>query len=182
MSAVAAEGVWKLYGDYPALRDVILHAFLPGSRAKPGDAPLADGVPQAGPVQAAIPVPVGRIVGYAILGVSVVSLPFTAYLIAESPGASLPPICIALPLSMFAVGFDAVFPREALKRVLGLASMILLVTACPSTALLMYLGHRSSGWGLCATKHLSVRLHSARRIIRPCPLHSVSDAAVVRER
>src|ERR1700691_4897841 len=26
MSAVAAEGVWKFYGDYPALRDVILHA------------------------------------------------------------------------------------------------------------------------------------------------------------
>jgi heme exporter protein A len=30
MSAVAAEGVWKFYGDYPALRDVILHA-------EPGD-------------------------------------------------------------------------------------------------------------------------------------------------
>jgi heme exporter protein A len=26
MRAVAAEGVWKFYGDYPALRDVILHA------------------------------------------------------------------------------------------------------------------------------------------------------------
>src|SRR5450759_3708303 len=26
MSAVAAEGVWKFYGDYPALRDVILNA------------------------------------------------------------------------------------------------------------------------------------------------------------
>ncbi len=26
MYAVAAEGVWKFYGDYPALRDVILHA------------------------------------------------------------------------------------------------------------------------------------------------------------
>jgi heme exporter protein A len=26
MNAVAAEGVWKFYGDYPALRDVILHA------------------------------------------------------------------------------------------------------------------------------------------------------------
>jgi heme ABC exporter ATP-binding subunit CcmA len=26
MSAVAAEGVWKFYGDYPALRDVMLHA------------------------------------------------------------------------------------------------------------------------------------------------------------
>jgi len=30
MFAVAAEGVWKFYGDYPALRDVILHAE-PGS-------------------------------------------------------------------------------------------------------------------------------------------------------
>jgi heme exporter protein A len=26
MTAVAAEGVWKFYGDYPALRDVMLHA------------------------------------------------------------------------------------------------------------------------------------------------------------
>ena len=26
MNAVAAEGVWKFYGDYPALRDVMLHA------------------------------------------------------------------------------------------------------------------------------------------------------------
>jgi len=26
MTAVAAEGVWKYYGDYPALRDVVLHA------------------------------------------------------------------------------------------------------------------------------------------------------------
>jgi ABC-type multidrug transport system ATPase subunit len=26
MNAVAAEGVWKFYGDYPALRDVVLHA------------------------------------------------------------------------------------------------------------------------------------------------------------
>ena len=26
MNAVAAEGVWKFYGDYPALRDVILDA------------------------------------------------------------------------------------------------------------------------------------------------------------
>jgi len=26
MQAVAAEGVWKYYGDYPALRDVMLHA------------------------------------------------------------------------------------------------------------------------------------------------------------
>ena len=26
MRAVAAEGVWKFYGDYPALRDVILYA------------------------------------------------------------------------------------------------------------------------------------------------------------
>ncbi|MFN7994202.1 MAG: heme ABC exporter ATP-binding protein CcmA [Bryobacteraceae bacterium] len=26
MSAVAAEGVWKFYGDYPALRDVVLNA------------------------------------------------------------------------------------------------------------------------------------------------------------
>jgi heme exporter protein A len=26
MSAVAAEGVWKFYGDFPALRDVMLHA------------------------------------------------------------------------------------------------------------------------------------------------------------
>ena len=26
MRAVAAEGVWKFYGDYPALRDVMLHA------------------------------------------------------------------------------------------------------------------------------------------------------------
>jgi len=30
MSAVAAEGVWKFYGDFPALRDVMLHAE-PGS-------------------------------------------------------------------------------------------------------------------------------------------------------
>jgi ABC-type multidrug transport system ATPase subunit len=30
MSAVAVEGVWKFYGDYPALRDVRLEA-APGS-------------------------------------------------------------------------------------------------------------------------------------------------------
>src|SRR5580700_412513 len=30
MTAVAVEGVWKYYGDYPALRDVVLHAE-PGS-------------------------------------------------------------------------------------------------------------------------------------------------------
>jgi hypothetical protein len=31
MDAVAAEGVWKFYGDYPALRDVmeLLRAILP---------------------------------------------------------------------------------------------------------------------------------------------------------
>jgi len=27
MSAVAVEGVWKFYGDYPALRDILMRVF-----------------------------------------------------------------------------------------------------------------------------------------------------------
>jgi hypothetical protein len=77
-----------------------------------------------------------KLLGYAILGISVVSLPAVVFLAIAQPPAN--PLIIALPLGMFAVGFDIVDPSKPLKRVCWAASLTLLVISGLSTAALVY--------------------------------------------